>query len=74
MNTISDRRFQSRLLVERDRRIGDLRNQLDLNEKEKETLRIKYNEQVDALERECREETERLREMHKNMIQRMTVG
>ncbi|XP_074602387.1 uncharacterized protein LOC141856045 [Brevipalpus obovatus] len=73
MTTNMFKKQEEMLLVERDRRIGDLRNQLEANEKEKEILRIKYNEQVDSLERECREETERLREMHKNMIQRMAT-
>lgn len=57
---------------EKDRRLNDLRDQLAASEKEKESLRSQYNERVTHLERECREESERLREFHENMIRRLT--
>uniref|UniRef100_T1KXC8 Fas-binding factor 1 C-terminal domain-containing protein n=1 Tax=Tetranychus urticae TaxID=32264 RepID=T1KXC8_TETUR len=66
------KRQEEMLKEERDRRMDELKNQLETSERDREELRSRYNEKVEIIEKECKEEVERLKEMHKSLIKRLT--
>lgn len=60
-----------RLQEERDRRVNDLKSQLNQCEKEMEEMRRRQGDRLQSLEKEWHSEVDRLKKMHNNNVKKL---